>query len=108
MTILLAALGGAMGSAVRFLLGHYLRTPWHPGTLIANVAGSFLLGLLVASALDGHALALWGVGFCGGLTTYSSFAVQTADMPRARAAAYSCFTIGGCIAAAWLGLTVDL
>lgn len=108
MTIALAAIGGAMGSVVRFLLGHYLPSPWHPGTLIANVVGSFVLGLLTGAALDGHAMALWGAGFCGGLTTYSSFAVQTVDMPRARALAYVCFTIGGCLAAAWLGLALDL
>lgn len=104
MTLLLAAAGGGLGAAVRFLLGHFLPSPWHPGTLVANLAGSFVLGLLLGHAVDGHALALWGTGFCGGLTTYSAFAVQTLDMPSRRAAAYVSLTLLGCLALACLGL----
>ena len=47
------------------------------GTLLVNVAGSFLIGLFSALSLSGHAIALLGTGFCGGLTTYSAFATQT-------------------------------
>ena len=45
MTLLLVALGGAVGAALRFLVAHHLdaRVPW--GTLLVNVVGSFLLGL---------------------------------------------------------------
>lgn len=106
MSVLLAAVGGGLGAAVRFLLGHLLPGPWHPGTLVANIAGSFVLGLLLAHAVSGNVMALLGTGFCGGLTTYSAFAVQTVDLPPRRAVAYACLTLGGCLAAAWFGLSL--
>lgn len=79
MTALLVALGGAAGSSLRYLLGHHLdaRLPW--GTLVANLAASFLLGVFSALALGGHAAALLGTGLCGGLSTYSAFAVKATE-----------------------------
>jgi CrcB protein len=77
------ALGAAVGAPLRYLLGHWLddRLPW--GTILVNLAGSFLLGLFSGLALGGDAIALLGTGFCGALTTYSAFAVQTHDLgPR--------------------------
>ena len=57
------------------------------GTILVNWVGSFLLGWFTGLGLSGHALALLGTGFCGGLTTYSSFVVQTHDLgPRLGAA----------------------
>ena len=76
----LVAVGGAVGASLRYLLGHFLdpgsRLPW--GTVLANLAGSFVLGLVVGAAPDARALV--GLGFCGALTTYSAFAVQTHDL----------------------------
>ena len=84
MTVLYVALGAAVGAPLRYVAGHFLdahhiggKLPW--GTLLVNVVGSFLLGVFSALALDESASALLGVGFCGGLTTYSAFAVQTHD-----------------------------
>ena len=93
MTLLLVALGGAVGAAVRFVVAHHLdsRVPW--GTLLVNVAGSFLLGLWSGLALEGNAMALLGVGFCGGFTTYSAFAVQTHARGWAGGTAYAGATI---------------
>ena len=103
MTALLVALGAAVGAPLRYLAGHFLdRTvPW--GTLIVNLAGSAALGALAGAAVDGHWLALLGTGFCGGLTTYSAFAVQTAHGGRRRGTAYAVATVAGCLAAATLG-----
>ena len=83
-TPLLVALGAAVGAVTRFWVGHHLdgRTPW--GNLLVNVAGSFVLGLVVGSGASSDALALLGTGFCGGLTTYSAFAVQTRDQALVR------------------------
>jgi fluoride exporter len=102
-TALLVALGAAVGAPVRYLAGHYLdrRTPW--GTLVVNLAGSAGLGALVGVAVDGHWQALLGTGFCGGLTTYSAFAVQTVHGGRLRGTAYAVVTVTGCLAAATLG-----
>ena len=97
MTPLLVAAGAALGATLRFWVGHHLdgRSPW--GTLLVNAAGSFVLGLLVGADPSAHALALLGTGLCGGLTTYSAFAVQTRDQGRERgpaaAAGYATATI---------------
>ena len=79
--VLLVALGGALGAAARYLLILLVggRFPW--SILIANLAGSFVLGVLLASASPGLLLFL-GVGFCGALTTFSSFALDTLVLVR--------------------------
>ncbi len=103
MTALLVAVGAAAGAVLRFLLASWFDGAWHRGTLVANVAGSFLLGLLSALALSGHATALLGTGFCGGFTTYSSFAVQTHGLGPRRGSAYAVATVGASLAACALG-----
>lgn len=102
MTAALVALGAAVGAVLRFVVASRLdrRTPW--GTLAVNVAGSFAIGLLVAASVDGDAYALLGVGFCGGLTTYSSFAVQTVAL-RWRGLAYAAATVVLSLGAVVLG-----
>jgi fluoride exporter len=89
-TWLLVCAGGALGAVLRYLADRAVQRrrdslfPW--GTLAVNVAGSLVLGLLlgVARARDvpaGLLLAL-GTGFCGALTTYSTFAFETARLSR--------------------------
>lgn len=106
MTALLVALGGALGSALRYALGQRYDDRWHPGTLAANVLASLLLGACAGWALDGDTWALLGTGFCGGLSTYSSLMVQTRDLGPARGAAYVVATIALGLAAAALGFAV--
>jgi CrcB protein len=81
-TWLLVALGAALGAPLRYVAGHLLDGRYHRGTILVNWAGSLLLGLFSGLGLTGHELALLGTGFCGGLTTYSSFAVQAHDRGR--------------------------
>lgn len=81
--ILVAVLvGGAVGSILRYLTDlivqsrHASRMPW--GTFTVNVVGSFVLGMVAASQTSsGTTYALWGTGFCGGLTTFSTFSFET-------------------------------
>jgi CrcB protein len=106
-TAVLVALGAGAGAALRFLTAHHLdaRVPW--GTLAVNVLASFVLGLCSGLSLDGHALALVGIGFCGGLSTYSAFAVQTHGRGPAHGTAYATATIllalAACGAGFWVG-----
>ena len=82
--VLLVFLGGGLGSVTRYWLGLKLNNfenaiPF--GTLLANVLGSLLIGLILGySAKTGvlneqHSLLL-ATGFCGGLTTFSTFAYE--------------------------------
>ena len=77
----LVAAGGAAGATLRYLVGHLgdfpRRVPW--GTVVVNLAGSLLLGVLTGLGVTGHWSALLGLGLCGALTTYSSFVVQAHD-----------------------------
>ncbi|QIX25449.1 hypothetical protein ncot_01740 [Nocardioides sp. JQ2195] len=103
MTPLLVALGAAVGAPLRFVAGHFLDRDHPNGTLVVNVVGSFLLGLLSSLALSGHEMALLGVGFCGGLTTYSSFAVQADRLGARRGTTYVVVTITLSLTACALG-----
>ena len=106
MTVLLVASGAAVGAPLRYVAGHFLdeRTPW--GTILVNVAGSFVLGLLSGLAVSGDALALLGVGFCGALTTYSAFAVQTHDRGWRTGSLNVLLTIPVALAACALGFAL--
>lgn len=89
MTPLLIALAGGLGAAARFLVDSLLsriaaRFPL--GTLVINVTGSFLLGLLTGSLMAGAAsevVAIAGTGFLGGYTTFSTASVEGARLLRA-------------------------
>jgi len=73
------ALGAAVGAPLRYVVGHLLDGGLARGTVLVNWLGSFLLGWFSGLGFTGDTAALLGTGFCGGLTTYSSFAVHTHD-----------------------------
>jgi CrcB protein len=84
MTALLVALGAAIGAPLRYLTDRYMLVrfgdgfPW--GTLAVNVAGSFVLGLVLGLPLSAGTVALLGTGFCGALTTFSTMQVELLGM----------------------------
>ena len=99
MTALLVALGAAAGAPARLLVTR--RWPGPRGTLVVNVAGSLLLGLLAGRAPAAYALL--GVGFCGAFTTFASFAVEALETAGWR---YVAGTTAACLVAAGVGLTL--
>jgi CrcB protein len=105
-TPLLVAVGAAIGATLRFHVAHRLDGRFPRGTLLVNGAGSFVLGLLVGGGVGADGLALLGTGFCGGLTTYSAFAVQTRDQGPRRDAFYAAATIAVALGACAAGFGV--
>lgn len=93
MTPALVALGAGIGAALRFAAAHHFDGRWPWGTFVVNTAGSFLLGAFSAMVLTGSLMALVGAGFCGGLTTFSAFAVQTVERGWAEGTAYAATTV---------------
>jgi CrcB protein len=84
--IALVAAGGALGAAARWILGGWLAErfgpsfPWH--TLVINITGALLLGLLMGASLDrGLVSPNWrvflGTGVLGGYTTFSTLAYES-------------------------------
>eukprot|EP00613_Pedinella_sp_CCMP2098_P011701 CAMPEP_0171663956 /NCGR_PEP_ID=MMETSP0990-20121206/46492_1 /TAXON_ID=483369 /ORGANISM="non described non described, Strain CCMP2098" /LENGTH=108 /DNA_ID=CAMNT_0012246733 /DNA_START=155 /DNA_END=481 /DNA_ORIENTATION=- len=82
-------------------------SPWHIGCV--NIAGSFTLGALTSNpSVTPRQRALLGVGFCGALTTFSTFSVDTVKLLEAdrvgAAAGYFALNNAGSIGAAWAGM----
>lgn len=93
------ALGGGLGAMARFLLTSGMTHRYPVSTLIVNVLGCFLLGLGLAVLWD--APGLLGeqerrlvAGFCGGFTTFSSFAYQSLDLHRRNSLVHAAVNIG--------------
>jgi fluoride exporter len=81
----LTLLAGAAGAVARFVLDALVKQRWKPlfpwATVIINVTGSLLLGVLAGVVLFGGQSSAWqtvvGTGFCGGYTTFSTASFET-------------------------------
>lgn len=79
---LFVALGGALGSVMRFgitVLAVALNLSSVTATFTANILGSFLIGLLMTILPAGSVMLFATVGVCGGFTTFSTFSAQTLE-----------------------------
>ena len=90
MDCIVVGVGGFVGAVCRYLIG---MIPLKEGctfpikTFLINIAGSFLIGIVAALAmktdsLDSRTVLFLKVGICGGFTTFSSFALETADLMK--------------------------
>ncbi len=80
--MLLVGTGGALGSIARYLITcifMHLSICSELATLVVNVIGSFIIGLLIPASQNTLYLLL-AVGFCGGFTTFSTFSAQAFQM----------------------------
>lgn len=116
LTYLWVALGGALGSVARFWIANLSEARWGNsfpwGTLIANVSGSLLIGILAGCSgpswfASDTARKLLMVGVCGGYTTFSSFSLQTLSLAQQgqwlRAGLNILGSVALCLIAVWLG-----
>jgi len=89
--LLMVFLGGGLGSVLRYAISKYLnQLPFQVplGTLTVNILGSLLLGFFLGIALKGGQLSnnmilFLATGFCGGFTTFSTFAFENQELLKA-------------------------
>ena len=114
---LLVGVGAFVGAIARYGLGLWFSERFGPGfpigTLVVNVSGSFLLGFLVVHATERLGLGeparlLLGVGFCGGFTTFSAFALETMVLLEARAYLAATLNILVSVALSILGVVAGI
>jgi len=89
----MVAVGALIGAPARYLTDRAVQSrhdsvfPW--GTLTVNVVASLVLGLLVGAAAGPRVAALLGTGFCGALSTYSTFSYETMGLTVGGARLYA-------------------
>jgi CrcB protein len=117
MQILLVAMGGAAGSVTRYLAtlaaAQALGTQFPWGTLLVNIVGSFLMGLVIA--LGAHKLQLSNelrlaltTGFLGGFTTFSAFSLDFATLFERKDYALAALYLAGSVGLSILALFAAL
>jgi len=114
-TLAQVALGGALGASARYLtgvaatrlMGHGF--PW--GTLTVNVAGSFLMGVLIvvlAKKGGNHFLPFLAAGVLGGFTTFSSFSLDAVTLYERGATGLAAAYVGASVTLSLAGLAAGL
>jgi fluoride exporter len=114
MTALLVVLGASVGAPLRYATDRMVQArvrsgfPW--GTFIVNVAASLVLGAVLGAAARPTVAALVGTGFCGALSTYSTFGLETVQLATHRRRRQAVLNVLGsvlaCLAAAGLGYAI--
>ena len=110
--LILVALGGAIGSVCRYLLSGMNVASWPWGTFAVNILGSLIIGLLAGLVSKGivspEMKLLLVTGFCGGFTTFSTFANESFCMMKAGDALQIALYVGASVVigilAVWLGM----
>lgn len=117
-TLLLIVAGAAIGAPLRYFTDRVIQArhdsvfPW--GTLPVNVVGSLVFGILVGGAqvggLPAEMITFAGTGFCGALTTYSTFGYETARLAGKGSVLYAALnaiiTVSAGLGVAFLGVAI--
>ena len=119
--ILLVGIGSFVGGSLRMVISKYVQLAvagsFPLGTMVVNVVGCFLIGLLSALPADNGTISpavrlLLTTGFCGGFTTFSTFSVETIQLLQSgrvgAALSYQALSLLGGLGAALLGRSVAL
>lgn len=122
---LVIALGGGLGSMLRFAIGTWIDSgaqkggvifPW--GTILVNITGCFIIGFIATISAAGEGRLLLSpytrnfilIGILGGYTTFSSFSLQTLTLAQdgqwGAAAANVAISVVLCLIGVWLGASV--
>jgi fluoride exporter len=111
---LMVIVGAVIGAPTRYLTDRLVQSrhdtgfPW--GTFTVNVVGSFVLGFVTGATASPVVTALVGTGFCGALTTYSTFGYETVQLAAGRSVLFAAFNALGSVVAglgaAGLGLAL--
>lgn len=117
--VLFVGVGGAAGSILRYLTtvftARYYTASFPLATLIVNVAGCFLAGLIFGmitreTTEDQNLKFLLITGFCGGFTTFSAFALENVRLMNAgnttTAVVYTMVSVAAGLLAVWIGLLI--
>lgn len=118
MSALLVILGAVVGAPLRYLTDQAVQSrhdsvfPW--GTLVVNVVGSLVIGLVAGAAVPAWALTLITTGFCGALTTFSTFGYETVRLLEdgsyaaglANVVANLAVGLGACSLGWWVGSAI--
>ncbi len=113
--ILSVGTGGFVGAVLRFLMGKLPfkeMTIFPVNTLLINVIGAFVIGIVVAAGdryatADSNLVLFLKVGLCGGFTTFSTFSLESFALIQAGHylvfVAYTVSSVVLCLLAVWLG-----
>lgn len=106
----LVGTGGALGAVVRYAVGEVIEREAFPySVVLVNVVGTFLAALVAFWEPSSHVTLLVAVGFCGALTTFSTFSFQTVHLweqeRNTAAVVHAVGTLAACllsVGAAWV------
>ena len=115
--LLIIGLGGFLGSVARYVTVKFVDEKLNPvfpyGTLTVNILGSFLLGIIYIIALRKAGITengrlFLGVGFCGGFTTFSAFALENFSLMQEKLIGTSVLYISASIVGGILALVAGV
>ena len=115
--VLAVGFGGGLGAVFRYSLDRFIEHrvdsafPW--ATFAINVSGCFAVGFIIAAVVDRHRAPQWlkvglTIGFCGGYTTFSTFAQESLDLIEARDLAIAFASIGASVLLGVLAVLIGI